>query len=234
MFQATVLSAAQLTPTLVLLKLKCLGGLAFKAGQFIVVHIPADPADPQSKPSKGYYSLASAEQDEDVDLLVEHRQGHASAWLCARKPGDQLECEGPLGKFGLAETQTRTQIFLGYHAGLAPLRSMILSLLRTDHPGHVHLFLAGHGQAELLFDAEWRALALKDLKFHYHPVLQPTADNPFLGKNQDPADELVKKMVHRGGHQIYLAGFNKEVEPMLPKLEAAGFDKDHIKVEKFG
>jgi NAD(P)H-flavin reductase len=233
---AKISSVQKLGPTLFLLKVAPEGGLAFKAGQFVIVTLPPDPAaEPGAKAPKGFYSIASAEQDKaELELLIEHREGYVSGWMTSRQAGELLALEGPLGKFALAETEARTQIFLGFKAGLAPLRSMILSLLKAGSTQHLHLFLGGQGTAGLLFDAEWRALEKTQEKFHYHPVVSPTPDNPFVGKNQDPSDELNKKMIHKAGHMVYLAGFNREVEPMLAKLIEAGFDKDFIKVEKFG
>lgn len=232
---ATVISNVALTPTLFLLKLKCPASLKFKAGQFVVIHVPPKSgAQLGAKAHKGFYSIASPEQDQELELLVEHREGYLSSWVTERKSGDVLNMEGPMGKFSLTIPGSPTQIFLGNRAGLAPLRSMILTLARNKPDQHVHLFLGAKGSAELLFDAEWRALEKSWDKFHYHRVVQPTADNPFAGKNQDPADELIKKIVHKGGQDIYLAGFNNEVDPMMEKLAKAGFPKTAIKIERFG
>jgi NAD(P)H-flavin reductase len=233
---ATVNSIEKLSSSVFLLRLKTDGELHFKAGQFIIVSIPQDPSAPEgSKIPKGFYSIASAEQDsQELELLIEHHEGYVSAWMTSRKAGDKLQFDGPMGKFGIHEAGNRTQIFLGFKAGLAPLRSMILSLINSGSNQHIHLFLGAEGTQGLFFDPQWRALEKSLEKFHYHPVVRPTPENPFIGKNQDPADELIKKMTHKSGHLIYIAGFNREVEPMFEKLVQAGFEKDFIKIEKFG
>jgi phenol hydroxylase P5 protein len=231
---AIVRAIENLTPSLFLLKLEAESGLQFKAGQFICVAIPSESKEETAKPGKGYYSIASGEQDDLVELIVEHREGHLSAWMTGLKKGDTVSFDAPIGKFSLANPQARTQLFLGLKAGLAPLRSMILTLTKMAPSQHLHLFLGAYGSSELILDSQWRALAGRCDKFHYHPVVRPTAENPFFGKNQDPADELIKKMTRKEGNDIYLAGFNKEVEPMLAKLEAAGFEKAFIRVERFG
>ncbi len=190
-FTGKVLSKRSVAPTVSLLKLSVSGDSAFsfKAGQFVIIPVPAASgasAQAPSKPLKAFLSIASAEQaGAEIELLVEHRPdgGPVSAWMSARQPGDSFELQGPLGHFGLHETHSKGQAFLGSRAGLAPLRSMILSSLAQGSDKHHWLFLGAHGAADLLLDAEWRALAEKEPRFHYLPVIQPTAENPFQGKN---------------------------------------------------
>jgi len=234
MLNVTVSSIEQPAPSLFLLRLAGAGGMKFRAGQFVGV-VPLLEAEQEGASLRtGLYCIASGEGDEPLELLVEERKGPLSQWICGRKPGDTLTLDGPAGNFVLADPEARTQIFLGSRAGLGPLRAMILTLTKAAPQQHCHLFLGARGSAELIFDSQWRALEARCDKFHYHPVVQPTAENPFFGKNQDPADELIKKMVHRTGHDLYLAGFNHDVDPMRAKLEAAGFEKDRIRVERFG
>lgn len=207
----------------------------FQAGQFVILAVPQRPED--AKAPKGFYSIASAPAAlPELELLVEHREdgGYVSGWVSALQTGDRVSLDGPLGHFALAETQTKGQAFIGFRAGLAPLRSMILASLAQGGDRHHWLFLGGRGQAELLLDAEWRALAQAEARFHYLPVVQPTAANPFVGKNQDPADELIKKIAQRRGLRLYLAGFSKDVDPMKAKLQAAGFEPGDLLAEKFG
>lgn len=239
-FTGKVLSNQAVAPTVFLLKIHVQGDSAFsfKAGQFIIVPLPPE-AGPgkEGKPLKAFLSIASAEQaGAELELIVEHRPdgGPVSAWMSARKTGDSFEVQGPRGHFGLAEGLDAGQAFLGSRAGLAPLRSMIHSALAHGGSKPVWLFLGAHGAADLLLDAEWRALDAKEPRFHYLPVIQPTVENPFQGKNSDPADELLKKIAQRTGLRIYLAGFSRDVDPMLAKLKAAGFAEADLKAEKFG
>jgi ferredoxin-NADP reductase len=189
------------------------------------------------KPLKGFYSIASSDANPaEIELLIEHRPdgGPVSAWMSSRQPGDSFEIQGPMGHFGLHEVQDKGQAFLGFRAGVAPLRSMILSALAPVSTRHVWLFLGAHGTADLLLDAEWRALEQNNPRFHYLTAVQPTSENPFVGKNSDPADELLKKIAQRNGIRVYVAGFSKDVDPMHAKLIAGGFATEDIKVEKFG
>lgn len=233
--KASVLKNVPLAPSVHELTLKVEDGWTFQAGQFVTIPVPRRPED--SKDPKGYFSIASAEKRlPEIDLLVEHRPdgGYVSGWVSALAVGTELEIQGPLGHFGLSETESKGQVFLGSRAGLAPLRSMIHSSLAHGTGKHHWLFLGAHGMGELLLDAEWRALEASNPQFHYLPVIQPTAENPFMGKNQDPADALLQKIAQRTGLRIYLAGFSRDLDPMKAKLLAAGFSADDLKLEKFG
>jgi len=237
---ATVTANLRVSPSVHLLRATVEGDapFAYKAGQFVIVPLPPEAGlGANGKPLKGFYSMASAEQSgAAIDLLIEHRSdgGPVSAWMSGRQAGDRFEVQGPLGHFGLADTLTKGQAFLGSRAGVAPLRSLILSSLALGGDKHHWLFLGAQGAADLLLDEEWRALAQAQPRFHYLPVVQPTAENPFQGKNSDPADELLKKIAQRSGLRLYLAGFSKDVDPMLAKLKAAGFADEDLKAEKFG
>ncbi len=254
-YHATVLSNTAVTPAVFLLKVVVEGepAFSFKAGQFIVIPLPPEAglkysASPEQAPSagsgqvpgkplKGFFSIASAEQaGAELELLVEHRHdgGPVSSWMSSRKKGDTFPVQGPLGHFGLHETHEKGQAFLCFRAGVAPLRSMIHSSLAHGGTKHHWLFLGAAGMADLLLDQEWRALAAAEPRFHYLPVIQPTHENPFQGKNSDPADEFLKKIAQRTGLRVYLAGFSKDLEPMHAKLLAAGFAAGDLKMEKFG
>lgn len=233
--QAVVLKNEALSATVRKLTLGVPDGWTFKAGQFVILAVPQRPED--AKAPKGFYSIASSEQRlPELELWVEHRSdgGYVSAWVSALAVGSEVPLEGPMGHFGLAETESKGQAFLGSRAGLAPLRSMLLSSLALRTGKHHWLFLGAVGTDDLLLDAEWRALDAADEHFHYLPVVRPTKDNPFVGKNQDPADALIQKIAQRSGLRLYAAGFSADVVPMQKKLVEAGFSIDDLKVEKFG
>jgi phenol hydroxylase P5 protein len=216
--KALVQSKSLVADSLYLLSLKPESPLHFKAGQFLIVELPAP--EEGAKAPKGYYSIASAEQNgSELVLLVEHREngGYVSKWMSERRAGDSLQIQGPLGKFGLKEGGQGPLAFLGFKAGLAPLKSMILSHLSSGNPREAWLFLGG----EPLFDSEWKALQEKHPSFKYRP-------------EPEPAQALAQALAGRQGLEIYLAGFTKEIEPLQARLLEAGFSKEAMHAEKFG
>jgi NAD(P)H-flavin reductase len=228
--QSSLHSIESVAPNLFLLRLKVPESFAFKAGQFVILQVPPESGSPEgAKAPRGYFSIASSEGDRGfIELLVERREGHVSQWISNRKVGESLELEGPLGKFGLEEPHSERQVFIGYRAGLAPLRSMILSLLERPNAPLIDLFLLGKISDELLFDFDWERLEEKHQRFHYHPLLP---DSPHHG---NPAQLLAQQLSGRSGLAIYVAGFKAEIEPIVRGLEQEGFPKEILRVESFG
>ena len=201
--------------------------LKFKPGQFLIVELPlpADaPPDTKAKPPKGYYSIASAPgSDGNIELLVEHgpEGGEVSKWMVERQKNDKLKLEGPLGSMVLKNAEKWPQAFLGFRAGLAPLRSMIYAALASKSKEPVWLFLGASNADELLLDEEWKALAKSNSRFRYVP-------------SGDPAAALLSEISQRKGIDLYLAGFKRNLDPMKDVLLEAGFPKTEIYSESFG
>jgi ferredoxin-NADP reductase len=215
---AVVTARETLGPTLVRLKLRLPDGWTFQAGQFVIIHVPQRAED--AKAPKGFYSIASAPASLPIiELLVEHREdgGYVSGWVSTRELGDALSVEGPLGHFGLAEDAGATRVFIGAGAGLAPLRSMILSGLAQGAGQEHWLFQAGEQ-----LGAEWQALAVTEPRFRYQPM---TALE--LG-------QLLAALPAAPDRHFYLAGFNRDLEPLKQALLDSGVPAAAIKLEKFG
>jgi ferredoxin-NADP reductase len=203
-----VLSNQEVAPALFRLHLGSESPLSFKAGQFVILHLPPDPnAAPGSKAPKGFYSIASKEHESEIELLVERREGYVSHWICSREPGDDISMEGPLGKFTLPEGLCDPLVFIGSGAGVAPLRSMILTLLGKNYGSSIELQLG-----ESFLADEWSKLASAHPNFRHH-----------IGPPRAVA-----------AARYYVAGFNREVEAVLQALAAAGVESSKIHAEKFG
>lgn len=228
-YKGKVVSNEKVAPTVWKLTINVLAeqNLSYKPGQFVIVELPkpeVPSADPSYKLPRGYYSMASAPNHEgDIEFIVEHREsgGEVSRWLSTLNKGDKLMLEGPMGKMVLKNAMKWPQAFLGYRAGLAPLRAMIQAALQSKSQQLVWLFLGANNADDLLLDDEWKALAAENKRFRYVP-------------SGDPAKELLKEIPQRKGIDLYLAGFKRELDPMQSVLLEAGFPKTEIYSESFG
>ena len=102
--------------------------LSFQSGQSVAVTV----ADPISGSSLlRYYSVASPSHSsrEIVLLLNSHDRGKGSTFLLENEIGADLEMSGPYGSFTLQHDLDRELFFVGTGTGIAPLWSMMATLL---------------------------------------------------------------------------------------------------------
>ena len=102
--------------------------LSFQPGQSIAVTVPE-----QSSGSSllRYYSLASPPHSSKhlVLLLNNHDRGKGSTFLLENEIGADLQISGPYGSFMLQQDPDRELLFVGTGTGIAPLWSMMATLL---------------------------------------------------------------------------------------------------------
>ncbi len=135
-FRAKVLKIRNLTRDIREMTLEMLEPLelSFQPGQSVAVTV----ADPSSGSSLlRYYSVASPPHSskEIVLLLNSHDRGKGSTFLLENEIGADLEMSGPYGSFTLQHDLDRELFFVGTGTGIAPLWSMMATLLaQTSSP----------------------------------------------------------------------------------------------------
>jgi ferredoxin/flavodoxin---NADP+ reductase len=104
-------------------------GLAFQAGQWVNLGLPG--ARDQRE-----YSLYSSPGEDFLEVLVrEIPEGAVSGALRRRRPGDELEVDGPHGSFCLVEgsRERPTFLFLATGTGISPFHSFVGSAPGLDY-----------------------------------------------------------------------------------------------------
>jgi len=155
--------------------------------------------------------------------LVE--DGRMSPLLFGLRPGDAIEMKGPLGGFTLKEPFTDS-IFIATGTGIAPVRSMLLSLPSP----------AAH-KVILLFGARYRSGLhywddLKTLQIEARPTLtRPDAD--WQGRTGWVQQHLDEAIAGRTDWHFYICGLKAMVDDVRARLKAQGFDRKQITYEKF-
>jgi len=128
-FRAKVLKIRHLTKVIREMTLEMLEPLElpFQPGQSVAVTVP----DPNSGSSLlRYYSLASPPSSKHLVLLLNsHDRGKGSTFLLENEIGASLEMSGPYGSFTLQHDMDRELFFVGTGTGIAPLWSMMATLL---------------------------------------------------------------------------------------------------------
>src|SRR5688572_26367849 len=90
----------------------------FKAGQFVMIHIPQP-----EKVAQRAYSVASVDtKTDEFQLVIKHYDlGVASTWVRTLKGGEEITYTGPFGKFLFKEPPLEQVVFVCTSTGLAPL-----------------------------------------------------------------------------------------------------------------
>ncbi|MBS0153692.1 MAG: hypothetical protein JSS38_03800 [Nitrospira sp.] len=139
--------------------------LDFQPGQFISFEIPIEG---RLHPMTRAYSIASPPSQRSILTLVFNRVDHGpgSTFLFGLKLGDQVQFKGPAGSFRLRDDAPRNLLFIATGTGIAPIRSMLHTLLPKAMPQVVTLLWGLRAQRDLYYQEELRELATRHPMFH--------------------------------------------------------------------
>ena len=109
--------------------------------------------------------------------------GVASSYIFNLKPGDKVMVSGPYGEFHMLDTK-REMLFVGGGAGMAPLRSQLLHLLRTlkTTDRKISYWYGARSKNEIFYEEDFRELEEKFPNFTFHIALsEPLPEDKWTG-----------------------------------------------------
>ena len=170
--------------------------------------------------------------------------GIASSYIFSRKPGDKVIMSGPYGDFHPIFDSKKEMIWVGGGAGMAPLRSQIMHMLKTLHvrDREMHYFYGARSLGEAFFMEDIHALEKEYPNFHFHLALDrpdPVADEAGVPYTAGFVHEVMYNTYlkdHEAPEDIeyYMCGpgpMSKAVERMLDSL---GVEPESIMFDNFG
>lgn len=221
------------TPTVreLILKTDSPADFSFKAGQFVMLHVPQGEA----KPALRAYSIASDDRIKNgFRLLFKFvENGLASTFVWQLKGGELLNFTGPFGKVLFQEPPTEQIVFLNTGTGLSQHICYLLSK-KEQYPNLRYRMLFGvRTEKDMYYQKEMDALQkeLPDFKFEF--VLSRPSES-WTGKKgyvQNFISEFDYKNIPTTFYLCGNGGMIKEVKHQL--LEVDGFDKTRIWAEAF-
>ncbi|MEA2343181.1 MAG: phenol/toluene 2-monooxygenase, partial [Thermoanaerobaculia bacterium] len=137
------------------------------------------------------YTIASAPQrPQAVQLCVRVGEGRGGKALMKLDAGAAVTIDGPYGDFVLPENDGRPILFMAGDTGIAPIRSMVLSMLADRDPRKIAV-LYEPDQRNILYSADFDPLARDETESH--------ASRPYSGFADDPrpADILTSMRAHK-------------------------------------
>ena len=170
--------------------------------------------------------------------------GIASSYIFSRKPGDKVMMSGPYGDFHPIIDSKKEMIWIGGGAGMAPLRSQIMYMLKTLHTRdrEMHYFYGARSLSEAFFLDDFHALEKEYPNFHFHLALDrpdPKADEagvPYTAGfvHQEMYNTYLKDHDAPEDIEYYMCGpgpMSKAVQDMLYSI---GVDSESIMFDNFG
>lgn len=142
--------------------------LGFNPGQHVELKVP-------SSGESRHYSVANIPEEcgttEVIELHVRREAGGmcSDRWIFSRlQLGERVDLTGPLGDFWLRDQETEGGIIMvAGGTGLAPITSILQSLLRLQPDREIHLYFSVRQQQDLYDTDKLRRLALLHPNFHF-------------------------------------------------------------------
>jgi Na+-transporting NADH:ubiquinone oxidoreductase subunit F len=165
--------------------------------------------------------------------------GKGSSYIFNCKPGDKVVVSGPYGEFHIQKTQ-REMMFIGGGAGMAPLRSHIMRLLKTDNTDRKMTYWYGaRSKREMFYIEDFDELQEKHENFSWHVALsEPQPEDNWTGHtgfiHQVALDNYLSKHPAPEDIEYYLCGPPMMNAAVLKMLDDLGVDPEMIRLDDFG
>ena len=170
--------------------------------------------------------------------------GIASSYIFSLKPGDKVKMSGPYGDFHPIFESKKEMIWVGGGAGMAPLRSQIMYMLKTLHTRdrEMHYFYGARSLNEAFFLDDFHELEKEYPNFHFHLALDrpdPVADEAGVKYtagfvHQVMYDTYLKDHEAPEDIEYYMCGPGPMSAAVQKMLDSIGVDPESIMFDNFG
>lgn len=165
--------------------------------------------------------------------------GIASSYIFNLKPGDNVEVSGPYGEFYTKDTD-REMVFIGGGAGMAPMRSHLYDLLKTNKSDRkISFWYGARSLREMFYDDEFKELEKKFPNFSYEVGLsEPLEEDNWKGSvgfiHQILYDNILKDHDDPTEIEYYMCGPPPMIDAVDKMLYDLGVEPEMIAYDKFG
>lgn len=208
------------------------GPFAFSAGQYASVTFGFAPDRPRD------YSMANAPHESGLEFHIrEMRAGSVSAGLGTRlRAGDTVRVSGPFGSAHLREKHSGPVIAIAGGSGLAPIRSILVTLDRLGVEQPVHVYVGARREDDIYGERELREIAGRRQNWRIHWVLSDggPGESGVGGRRFGlVTDAVAADFPDVEGCKAYLAGPPAMVEAAAELLRARGLALRDLHADAF-
>jgi Na+-transporting NADH:ubiquinone oxidoreductase subunit F len=165
--------------------------------------------------------------------------GICSTYIFSRKPGDKVSISGPYGEFHIKHSDNE-MVYVGGGAGMAPLRSHIFHMLKTDKSDRkISYWYGARSKREIFYEEEFRELEKKFPNFTFNIALsEPLPEDNWTGYkgfiHQILLDNYLSKHKLPEEIEYYLCGPPVMNAAVLNMLDNLGVPEENIAFDDFG
>ena len=200
------------------------GPMTFSAGQY---------AELEFAPGLSrHYSMANTPEEPELAFHIRHMPGGRTSSHVASEleAGDKVKVSGPLGVSYLREGHRGPVLLVAGGSGLAPIQSILCTLLERGHAAPVALCFGARSERDLYHEALLKDLAAKHANFRYHIVL--SEQKGARGRRYGLVHEAIE-LEDTVDVMAYLAGPPVMVEAATALLAARGLTPRQIHADAF-
>ena len=168
------------------------------------------------------------------------KPGIASAYIFNLKPGDKVMMSGPYGEFHTQKSK-REMLFIGGGAGMAPLRSQLLHLLKTLEmkDRKISYWYGARSKNEIFYEEDFRELEAKFPNFEFHIALsEPRPEDNWTGPvgfiHQVILDNYLKDHEEPEEIEYYMCGPGPMANAVKGMIDNLGVPPEMLMFDDFG
>lgn len=208
------------------LPLEVAASLVYQPGQHLNVHL----GDGKTRS----FSMARASAAAGVELHIRQIPGgrFTQQQLSQLRPGDALEVELPLGGFHYHARDERPILMLATGTGIAPLRSILESLLDSNDCPPISLYWGMREARELYLQDELESWRERLYEFSYVPVLSRPGPE-WNGRRGYVQQAACEDLMDLSDYSIYLCGSPAMIAEAKTAFLERRADPEHIYVDGF-
>jgi CDP-4-dehydro-6-deoxyglucose reductase len=213
------------------LKLKNQPEFNFKAGQFVMLHVPTA----EGKPALRAYSIATTEHDhQQFRLIFKYvENGIASKFIWGLQESAVLNFTGPFGKVFFQEPPDEQIVFLNTGSGLSQHFCFLESKMKQYPNLKYKLYFGVRREADRYYENELNALKAHLPNFEFHYVLSRPSDT-WTGKKGYVQNFLGETNYKQIPTTFYMCGNGAMIKDVKHQLiEVDGIDKSKVWSEAF-
>jgi propane monooxygenase reductase component len=232
-YEGAAISIEPLTSDIRLLRLEVGSPLRFWAGQYVDITVPTAGITRS-------FSMANPPGDGvNLEFIIKRYQDGAFSSLLdgGLKPGDRLTVKGPYGTCFRREQRPGWMLLIGGGSGMSPLWSILRDHVQSDEQRPITFFYGARTKPDLFYVEELAALERDLPDFRFVPALShhngAEAWSGETGFVHEVLARHLREIVPDGETDAYACGPPPMIDAVVPVLQMAGLEPEHIHFDKF-